>query len=151
MLAVVLSASPRDVPAIGEVERKLFPQSFSERQLLAELREGHGLIVHNNGCVVGYCLLRGDHNLVEITRLAVTEPFRRAGLGTALLEAAKQYAGDRTLFLQVEKSNAGALKLYRRSGFDITGECGNTWAMLCNAPQSPPTHYLHHPQVEYVT
>ena len=142
----VLRMTPQDVPEVHSMEERLFDQAFSERQLQAELREGGGLIAKEGDTTLGYCLLRTDHQLVEITRLAVSEDARRKGCGKALLRAAVELAGEYTVFLQVAKKNTPALLLYRAHGFKVAGESGATWAMVLRKAEQPADCFLiHHP------
>ncbi len=55
----------------------------------------------------------------EILNLAVAPPFRRMGIGSALLAEELRSAGD--FFLEVRESNIAAQALYRRFGFAEVG------------------------------
>jgi ribosomal-protein-alanine N-acetyltransferase len=57
----------------------------------------------------------------EILDIAVAGEFRRRGLATALLQYALRTTPG-TYFLEVRKSNHNARSLYRRLGFEQTGE-----------------------------
>lgn len=58
-------------------------------------------------------------NEFEILNLAVAPEFRRQGLGSALLEAARIARG--AWFLEVRASNQAAQQFYRRAGFTVIG------------------------------
>jgi ribosomal protein S18 acetylase RimI-like enzyme len=88
------------------------------------------LVVESDCEVVGFaCVLaRVPHEGLDepsghyafITDLIVREPFRRRGLGEALLEAAERWArtaGATDLRLGVLSENASAMRLYLRAGF----------------------------------
>ena len=77
-----------------------------------------------NGEAVGRLLVvRGDEEF-RLADIALLPERRRAGIGTALVKGLIEEAGreNRPLRLQVEKSNAPALRLYERLGFATTGE-----------------------------
>ncbi len=61
----------------------------------------------------------------EILNFAVLKEKRRQGTGGELIEMlineAKQ-AGAKSIYLDVRKSNAAAISLYREKGFEINGE-----------------------------
>lgn len=60
----------------------------------------------------------------EVESLVVDGPYRRQGLGSALLRAclvAAAQAGAASMRLEVRASNAAALALYQRNGFQSTG------------------------------
>jgi len=60
---------------------------------------------------------------VKIDKLYVHPGVQRQGFGHALVEHADARArehGFSTLYLQVNKGNAGSIDFYRRAGFDVT-------------------------------
>jgi ribosomal-protein-alanine N-acetyltransferase len=58
-----------------------------------------------------------DTDEVEVLNLAVDPAFRRQGIGTRLLLS----IASRHVFLEVRESNEGALRLYRKLGFQEVG------------------------------
>ncbi len=61
---------------------------------------------------------------MHVLTLATSGPFRRQGLGAALLEAglaAARGRGVRLVLLEVRRSNEAAIQLYRKFGFEQTG------------------------------
>ncbi|MBN1286139.1 MAG: GNAT family N-acetyltransferase [Anaerolineae bacterium] len=62
--------------------------------------------------------------------LRVMEPFRRRGLGTALVEAAEHNLveqGFARATIAVGKTNTGAMRLYKRLGYDIIDDDPGRW------------------------
>jgi ribosomal protein S18 acetylase RimI-like enzyme len=78
--------------------------------------------------IVGYCLVRlsqrppvfEDRSYAEILDLAVEEPYRRCGLGTALVTEAQGWVesrGIRRVELRVSAYNEGGLAFWRKLGY----------------------------------
>jgi ribosomal-protein-alanine N-acetyltransferase len=83
-----------------------------------------GLLAVRGEDPAGFVLARAGADEAEILALAVTNAWRRQGMGRALLTAAKRVArtrGARRLFLEVSVENASALALYLTSGFVEVG------------------------------
>jgi ribosomal protein S18 acetylase RimI-like enzyme len=81
-------------------------------------------IILFGGRAVGRLLVvRGDEEW-RLADIALLPDHRRAGIGTALVKELMEEAGreNKPLRLQVEKSNAPALRLYERLGFATTSE-----------------------------
>lgn len=84
-------------------------------------RGGHVLFAVLDRKVVGTCALlphRGD--LLELCKMAVAQPVRKQGIGTALASAAIERArgmGVSRLHLQTSPELKAAVRLYRRLGF----------------------------------
>ncbi len=74
--------------------------------------------------LIGFILVRQVYDQAEILTLAVSEPYRRAGIARALL---KQLETDvlkgtvKALFLEVAEDNPAAIKLYKSQGFEAIG------------------------------
>lgn len=76
------------------------------------------------GDLLGFVLSRKAADEAEILSIAVDRRARGAGIGRALLAthaARLTQAGVRSLFLEVEESNAPARALYARAGFVQAG------------------------------
>jgi len=132
-----------DVEDVSELDRAIFPlNGFSVRQLHAELRDGVGLVARRGSDIVGYCLLRRDGALTEVTRIAVATLARGMGVGKSLLSDALLEANSGTVSLQVDKENGAAFLLYSKSGFRIVGESGNTWVMQFRQNMAPADRFL---------
>lgn len=72
----------------------------------------------------GFILIRVVADEAEILTLAVRPQARRQGLGQRLLQQAMVQAmalGALQMFLEVAASNAAAIGLYSRAGFEKTG------------------------------
>lgn len=132
-----------DVEDVAKLDQAIFPlNGLSVRQLHAELRDGSGLVAKLGDRTLGYCLLRKDGSLTEMTRLAVADDARGVGVGRAVLVNALLETRGGTLSLQVGKENAHAFLLYSKSGFRIVGESGDTWVMQSRENQAPADCYL---------
>ncbi len=78
-----------------------------------------------NGRLRGFVLSRLAADEAEILTIVVESASRGRGVGRALLsESLRQAAnaGARAMFLEVDRSNAPALTLYKRLGFVVVGE-----------------------------
>jgi ribosomal-protein-alanine N-acetyltransferase len=113
----------RDVRAVAALEAAVFADPWSEvafRDLLA-LEHVHGIVADaESGPLVGYALCSSAADEGEILNLAVAEEARGAGIGSALLDACLTRLaglGAATVYLEVRRSNAAAVAMYRRAGF----------------------------------
>ncbi|MBR5419658.1 MAG: GNAT family N-acetyltransferase [Lachnospiraceae bacterium] len=66
----------------------------------------------------------GWSNRLIVTELWVSEPLRRQGVGTALMNLAKEKAkeqGRRAVILETQSCNTAAIAFYRSQGFRLIG------------------------------
>lgn len=120
-------AESSDVERIGSIEALAFsnpwhPQTF--RSLIA--RGGALFLVAENeeAGVVGYAIAWWVLEQGELANIAVTDPFRGRGVGSALLDRVLEEAaaaGVESLFLEVRASNDRARDLYQSRGFEQVG------------------------------
>ena len=116
---------PADIPAVHELEERLFPvdawplqmfvdelsQPETRRYLIAEAPDG----------IVGYAGLMCIEPIADVQTIAVVPEYEGRGIGSALLrelisEGRRRGAAD--LLLEVRADNPRAQKLYRRFGFE---------------------------------
>jgi len=114
-----------DVPAVHELERRLFPvdawplQMFIDELAQAETR--HYLVAEIHGEIVGYAGLMCIEPISDVQTLAVVPEHEGRGIGSALLtelirESRRRHAED--MLLEVRADNPRAQQLYRRFGFE---------------------------------
>jgi ribosomal-protein-alanine N-acetyltransferase len=81
-------------------------------------------VAERNGVVAGFLIGRSAADEFEILNMAVSEAYRRQGIGSKLLESALEVsrkAGIARIYLEVRASNEPAIALYKLHGFT---ECG---------------------------
>lgn len=94
--------------------------SFQHRQHLAACPPEGRLIIDGDG----WLLLRAEQGFVHIVDICLPPDRQGQGLGTAVLGALYEWAGEtghRGLSLSVFEGNVGAARLYRRLGFVEVG------------------------------
>ena len=141
---MIRKATHNDIPAIAELYReqfremsKLIPDFIKEGDQSVEFFEktisdddSDILVYENDGTVVGFILLqakeRPDFDFMlpgkycYIMDIIVTELHRSKGFGTALMNAAKNWAKEKEctfINLDVLANNTNAIKLYESLGF----------------------------------
>ena len=114
-----------DIPAVVEIEKACFSLPWSEKSFEDSLsREDTVFLVCSEECVTGYMGLYLSFDEASVTNVAVSPEFRKKGYGEALVTAAKEFAkeaGVESIFLEVRQSNAPALSLYKKLGFEELG------------------------------
>jgi len=117
-----------DLDAVEEIERASYPTPWSRAMFAAELRKpgslALGAFLEESGAVVGYAFVSRYVDAWHVMNVAVDPVYRRRGIATALLERLLEAtAGDprRGHTLEVRVSNAGAIALYERLGFQSRG------------------------------
>ncbi len=112
---------------VAQLEIQCFSTPWSENALREELTNSFArfYVALCDGQVAGYM---GAHNVVGevyITNVAVSPQFRRQGIGEALIKNLINVTfseGAEFITLEVRKSNAGAIGLYSKMGFEVVGE-----------------------------
>ena len=120
-------AGPRDATALAALHAASFQRGWSEtefEQLLAE-RNVIAQRATSNHALTGFIISRFVAGEAEILSVAVAQSRRGKGLARALLNLHMRRLaglGVRTIFLEVGKDNAPAVRLYRRAGFAEVGQ-----------------------------
>jgi ribosomal protein S18 acetylase RimI-like enzyme len=123
-------AEPADVPAIHELLYEFNGAALPAEELKRRMEHAPTLetvfLGKVGGKMGGLLVLRivpalsDPEDWCEITEMYVRPPFRRKGLGTALVQAALEYGRGRACkeaHLLVDPLNQGALAFYQAIGF----------------------------------
>lgn len=107
---------------VAEIENACFAYPWSRKDLEAQLSidTSHFIVASLNGRTVGYMGLQIFSGEGYVTNVAVLPEYRRRGIAEALI-AAQMKNDMRFITLEVRKSNAAAIALYEKSGFENVG------------------------------
>lgn len=154
--AHIRSAAAGDVDALVALEERCFAHDRMSRrsfQRFLKTPSAALLVAEVDGRVLGDAVLtwRRGVAVARLYSLAVDDAARGFGLGAALLDAAEAAAetrGAALLRLEVEQTNAAALRLYTRAGFRQIGRAARYYEngaaalrlekLLRRAPPPPP-------------
>ncbi len=120
---IVREWKKQDVEEIVLIENQCFSDPWSKEMFLDafSLPICFGVVVENEGHIVGYACQTVLFEDAEILNIAVKKEHRREGLGKKLMLAMQEKAvalGAQKSFLEVRISNENALKLYRSLGYN---------------------------------
>lgn len=126
----ITNATADDIPGIIAIERDAFQTDPFPEYIYDEIltSDTSALRVMRDGSrIAGYCLLVWDatESLLNLANLAIHPDYRRRGLATQLLIDAETIALELNKFfivLEVEKTNAAAIQLYERHGYELHAE-----------------------------
>ena len=114
------------IPQIAALERACFSHPWSEDMLREELWNDAAVIVAaegEDGTVLGYAGLQTVLDEGYINNVAVDPRFRRQGVADELIAAFVRFGRAKLAFLtlEVRASNAPAIALYEKHGFQEVG------------------------------
>ena len=123
MNITVRKAVSGDIPALCELEKQCFSSPWTAVGFEDFFNNGysHCLVAEYDGAVCGYVGMNFIDGEGEITNLAVSENFRRLGLGGLLIKELSATDGLKKLMLDVRVSNEAARRLYEKLGFKTDG------------------------------
>lgn len=115
---------------VAAIERMCFSHPWSEALLEQELyNDMISLVVAEgeDGTVLGYGEVRAILDEGTLEKIAVAPPFRRQGVAEEILKAYLRLGRAHLAFLtlEVRASNAPAIALYRKHGFEEAGRRKN--------------------------
>ena len=118
------AAGEPDLPRLHEIEAAAHAHPWSEPQLRRELSNGYATVLAAEpaagGAILGFVVYWVIHDELHVLDVATAPEARRAGIGRALLVAALadgRGRGAHRALLEVRRSNAPAIGLYRSLGF----------------------------------
>jgi ribosomal-protein-alanine N-acetyltransferase len=127
-----------DLHRVVEIEESGFKHPWSEELLRRELGHSWSTILlaveEDAGAaerVVGFVVFWLVHDEIHVLNIATSPEDRRRGIGRALMDAAADHGrrrGARLATLEVRRSNAPAIALYRALGYRQVGIRPNYYA-----------------------
>lgn len=119
-----------DLFDLCDIENTCFSRPWSAESLRELLLNERSMVLaaREGGRCVGYIGARIIADECEIMNIGVLPAWRRRGIASALLDRFLSEAavrGARVAFLEVRASNAPALALYEKSGFEAAGRRKN--------------------------
>lgn len=115
-----------DLPDVVAIEREIYPFPWTRGNFLDSLRAGYSVWVlrDTGGALSAYSVLTLALDEAHLLNLSVARRHQRSGTGWRTLEwmaeVARGYA-VRTMLLEVRPSNASAVRMYQRYGFERIG------------------------------
>ena len=124
-MPIIRKMRASDVDAVAELEQQIFRDAWTGKGIMDTLQSKQAfLLVAEEEAVLGYCIVYYVLDEGEIARIAVGEPFRKRGVGQAMLHAVEEICrslGVTRLLLDVRESNETARKFYTVFGFKVDG------------------------------
>ena len=123
---IIRQMQTADVKAIAELESICFSDPWSENSIASELdnRLSYWLVAEEQGKIVGYVGSQSVLDGADMMNLAVAPEYRRRGVAAALVDDLVDHLRQKgivVLLLEVRASNAPAIALYERHGFEQVG------------------------------
>lgn len=123
---IVREMAETDLQEVARLERRTFSKPWSENSFRDALSSPDHcyLVAVCDGTLVGYCGLWCSFETADLCNLAVAEDFRKRNLGSVLLRqglAEARRRGVERVLLEVRCSNAPAIGLYAKFGFEELG------------------------------
>jgi len=123
------SASPDDLESLLEIEQESSPnpwkRSFFESEFSGKLSTILVSRSNPDGKADGFIVFRTIDDMAEINNIAVRINRRRSGIAAGLISSLIDISvknGVSVIFLEVRSENYSAIKLYERSGFELSGK-----------------------------
>lgn len=119
--------SEEDIEEVSRIEEETFSMPWSPKDFLEmiNLDYAYYIVAKLDDEVVGCCGIRNMCGDGEITNVVIRKDMRKAGIGEAMLRhllSASRDIGVRNYTLEVRESNAPAIALYEKLGFQVEGK-----------------------------
>lgn len=126
-MITIKEATHAHISNICEIEKEAFSDPWSQASILNEIANEQSIFLvatKEDNTVVGYVSMRNVVNEGYINNIAVSKQYRGLSIGTMLILALLNESdkiGIAALTLEVRVSNAVAIKLYEKFGFETKG------------------------------
>lgn len=124
---MIVRMNASHVSQIASIEQLCFSDPWSERSIASELDNelSFWLVYEDEGRVLGYIGSQSVPPDSDVMNLAVLPEYRKKGIAQALMNEllhTLHSQGIESLTLEVRVSNAPAIALYTKLGFEIVGK-----------------------------
>ena len=114
------------VAQVAELEKLCFADPWSEKSIASELGNiwSYWIVALDGERVVGYIGSQSSADETDVMNVAVHPDYRRRGIAESLIESLireLKNRGSHALMLEVRDSNAPAIVLYEKLGFQQVG------------------------------
>jgi ribosomal-protein-alanine N-acetyltransferase len=117
--------SEADFPVVMAIETRIYAFPWTQGNFRDSLAAGYNCWIYlRDSELIGYAVLMHASDEAHLLNLSIAANCQRQGYGSLLLQGVCELArrdGARLLFLEVRPSNAAALRLYERHGFERIG------------------------------
>jgi ribosomal-protein-alanine N-acetyltransferase len=117
-----------DLPRVMEIERAAFSHPWSEEMIRRELEHEFSTVLlatdGRDGPILGFAVVWLVHDELHVLNVAVAPESRRRGVARSVLDRVEgngREQGARVAMLEVRRSNAPAIALYRSLGYHEVG------------------------------
>jgi ribosomal-protein-alanine N-acetyltransferase len=117
-----------DLPRVMEIERAAFSHPWSEEMIRRELEHEFSTVLlatdGRDGEILGFAVVWLVHDELHVLNVAVAPESRRRGVARSVLDRVEgngREQGARVAMLEVRRSNAPAIALYRSLGYHEVG------------------------------
>ena len=127
----IIPMTAEHLPAVAALEKRCFPADPWSEALFREALENPSvavlLVQGEDGAILGYAVLSAVLDEGNLDNIAVAPEARRQGVADALLSALTGFGREHLscLMLEVRSSNAPAIALYEKHGFQAVGRRRN--------------------------
>ncbi len=122
----IRTAENGDIACVAALEGECFSEPWSEGALDEEMAHDFAvyIVAEEEGEVIGYAGARVIGDEGQIANVAVTQRYRRRGVGRALMADLERRCiekGALVMQLEVRASNEGARAMYEGLGYEVVG------------------------------
>lgn len=129
----IIKADKSDIDAIFNLNYELLGESerWQKDMLKKDFDLSNYLVAKVNGKVAAYISYRVVLDECEIFQICVHNDFQRQKIASNLISALIEHEAVKTIFLEVNTKNVGAIEFYKKQGFTILGERKNYYKSEC--------------------
>lgn len=115
-----------DLEQLLSIERLVQALPWTEHSFNLCFQAGcFGWVIEIDKKIIGFIIISSRQQECHILNLCIDIPYQHQGFGKKLLEQALSEAekqGLHLVYLEVRRSNAKAIALYKKEGFQVVGE-----------------------------